>query len=145
MIWPIVNSYGVALDPIAELRQLNREMNQLFGRRGGQAVAGTALNVWAQEDKAVAMATIPGLAAKDLSITVEGRLLVIEGERPSEEVGGTASTRRERATGHFQRQVRLPFEIAADQVSATCERGLVTITLPRSEQSKPRKIAVIPS
>lgn len=141
MIWPITSAFDIAADPFLELRRMQEEMNRLF-RSGPREVAGyPALNVRTREDGVEVIAAVPGLEPKDLSLTVEGRLLAIEGERKEEEATAPA-IRRERFAGRFSRQVRLPFDVDAGRVTAKYERGLVWITLPRSEQSKPRKIAV---
>lgn len=142
MTWPIAQRYEMGVDPFAELHRLHREVDQLLGGVAAAPVAGPALNVWASETEATAILAAPDVAAADLSITVEGRVLVVEGERKPEADMAANSARQERATGKFRREVRLPFEVAADQVKARYERGFLTITLPRSEQSKPRRISI---
>lgn len=142
MTWPITQRYEMGLDPFAELHRLHREVDQLFGTAGEPRVDGPVLNVWASESEATVVLAAPDVAAADLSITVEGRVLAVEGERKPEAGLDANSARQERTTGKFRREVRLPFEVAAEQVTARYERGWVTITLPRSEQSKPRRISI---
>ena len=142
MIWPIVSRYELGSDPFAELHRLHREVNRLFDARLESGTQVPALNVWATEDRAFVVGAIPDIEPKDLSITVEGRVLQVEGERKPEPGVGDGAARQERQAGRFRREVRLPFDVAVDQVAARYDRGLVTIELPRSEQSKPRRIAV---
>lgn len=142
MTWPVIQHCEMRLDPFAELHRLHREVDHLFGGATARLPAGPALNVWASETEATVVLAAPDVAAADLAITVEGRVLVVEGERKPEAGLDADSARRERTTGKFRREVRLPFEVAADQVTARYERGWVTITLPRSEQSKPRRISI---
>lgn len=141
MIWPMMN-YELGFDPLGELHRMQREVNRLFNERAHRGAGAAAVNVWTTDDQATVVLAAPDLEAKDLALTVEGRSLLIEGERKAENVPEQTPGRVERETGRFQRQVRLPFDVAIDQVKATCSRGLVTITLPRSEQSKPRRITV---
>lgn len=141
MIWPMVSGFDVVADPFAELHRMNREMNRLLNGGGRQPGVYPALNVWTKDDAAQVVASVPGLKPEELSITVEERILCIEGERKPGAVEGE-HLRQERFLGRFSRQVRLPFEVEADRVTAKYERGLVLITLPRREDSKPRKIAV---
>ena len=142
MSWPIAQRYEMGVDPFAELHRLHREVDHLLSGAVARPVAGPALNVWASETEATAILAAPDVAAADLSITVEGRVLAVEGERKPETGLDANSARQERTTGKFRREVRLPFEVAADQVKARYERGFLTITLPRSEQSKPRRINI---
>ena len=142
MTWSTVSSCGLGHDPLAELQRWHREVDQLFGSRTLDGAGAMALNVWAGKDHVEVVAAVPDIEATALGITVEGGLLAIEGARKPEAGVDADTARRERAAGAFRREVRLPFEVDADRVTARYERGLVTITLPRSEQSKPRRIAV---
>lgn len=142
MTWPMIQRCEMGMDPFAELHRLHREVDHLLNGAAARPVAGPALNVWASEKEATVVLAAPDVAAADLNITVEGRVLAVEGERKPEAGLDANSARQERTTGKFRREVRLPFEVAAEQVTARYERGWVTITLPRSEQSKPRRISI---
>ena len=141
MIWPIVSALEMVHDPVMELQRMHREMDRLLhgGYRGDAGYP--AMNVWAKDDAAQVVAAVPGLKPEDLSLTVEARILAIEGERKAE-AAADGTVRSERPAGRFSRRVRLPFDVDGARVTARYDRGLVTITLPRSEDSKPRKIAV---
>ena len=91
----------------------------------------------------VVTAELPGVSPDDVEISVVGETLTIHGDRKSEEVDEKATYhRQERACGQFNRSIELPFMVESDKVSAKLEKGLLTITLPRAEQDKPRRISV---
>ena len=86
---------------------------------------------------------LPGVDPKSVDLSVVGHVLTLQGER-TEEPGVKAEEyhRRERATGKFARSVRLPFEVESDKVHARFENGVLRVTLPRKESTKPRRIAI---
>ena len=104
------------------------------------------VNVWIGEDEAVLTAEIPGIDPQKLDISVKNASITIRGSRDNDK--GTKGNeeqqylRRERATGNFVRTFTLPFEVNADKVQAEYRRGILELTLPRSEQEKPKKIEV---
>lgn len=131
--------------PFDELRSLQREMNRLFdGYEGGTSMYRfPALNVWGNEENVVVTAELPGLEIEDLDICVVNNQLTIKGERRNDKPAEDAVChRKERSDGAFVRTVRLPYAIENDQVEAKYERGVLTVTLPRHEQTKPRQIEI---
>ena len=102
-----------------------------------------ALNVTEDADNLYVRAELPGVKAESLELSVvEGRLLV-RGERKTEVEDKSASYhRREREAGFFRRTIALPARVASDRVSAAMKEGVLTITLPKAEEAKPRKITV---
>jgi HSP20 family protein len=141
MIWPLVSAFDVTTDPFGELQRLQREVGRIFHEGTRWAAEFPALNVSSSDEEASVTAAVPGLRPEDLSLTVEGRVLSVEGERKPE-TPNDLPARRERFVGKFSRQIRLPFDVAADRVTAKYANGLVHITLPRREESKPRRISV---
>jgi HSP20 family protein len=131
-----------------ELERLRREMNQFTGdwpRRAGWDVAPgyPAMNVWTTEDNALVTAELPGVNLEDIDISVEDEMLSVRGDRQPEALEeGTTYHRRERRHGPFVRTFRLPFRVAADAVEANYQKGVLSITLPRAEADKPRKIEI---
>jgi HSP20 family protein len=86
---------------------------------------------------------MPGIAAKDLSISAVRNRVSIAGKReipPENE--HVSYHRKERAQGEFNRTVTLPSELAADKVDARYSDGILTLTLPKAEEAKPRQITV---
>ena len=134
-----------AWSPFGELRSLQREMNRLFdGYDGGATVSRfPALNVWGNSDRVVVMAELPGLDAKDLDISVVNNQLTIKGDRKSDKPAEDAVCHRcERDYGKFVRTVRLPFAVENGKVSAQYENGVLTVSMPRHEATKPKRIEI---
>ena len=132
-----------------ELESLQADMNRLLseedaGRYGRRARAAyPPLNVWSSQDGLVVEAEIPGMDPKDVEISVDGDELSlrgkVNGQAPAE---GEVALRRERPSGEFQRTLQLPFRAHAGGVKATCKNGILRISVPKSEEEKPRKIAI---
>jgi HSP20 family protein len=101
------------------------------------------MNVWTSEDNAIVTAELPGVNLADIDISVENELLSVRGDRQPDELeeGGTYH-RRERRHGSFVRTFRLPFRVAANEVQASYQNGVLSIVLPRAEADKPRRIAI---
>jgi len=101
------------------------------------------VNVWMGEDEAVLTAEIPGIDPDKLDISVKNASVTIRGSRDNnEDAEERQYLRRERAAGNFVRTFTLPFEVDADKVQAEYRRGILELTLPRSEKEKPKKIEV---
>ena len=102
-----------------------------------------ALNVWVGEDDAVVTAEIPGVVPDSLDISVADETLTIKGERPEPKLADNATRhRQERSYGSFTRTITLPYRVEAGKVKASYERGILSVSLPRAEVDKPRKITV---
>jgi len=85
-------------------------------------------------------AELPGMDAKEIDITVTGDLLTIKGEKKEEK--GQNFHRRERRYGSFSRSFRLPVEVKAASINAGYKDGVLTVTLPKAEAEKARRIEV---
>jgi HSP20 family protein len=82
---------------------------------------------------------LPGLAKKDIDISLNRDVLVIKGEKKSEkEESGKHYHRREGRYGTFYRSIRLPGEVNEEKIDATFKDGILTITLPKTEETKKR-------
>jgi len=134
--------------PIDEVDRLRQEVDNLFG----SFLSGTessfsrvypALNLSEKDNTLYVRAELPGVKPEDLDISVvEGRLL-IGGERKIDVVEQKASYhRREREAGFFRRTIGLPVKVDTSMVAANMKNGVLTITLPKSEEAKPKKITV---
>ena len=138
------------LRPVTAFRdEMDRLFEGFFGpvgaavdRAGAPARTFPALNVWEQGDNLYAEAELPGLKNEDVEVSVVGNQLTIQGKRSTAADEGAAFHRRERGEGEFTRVVRLPVEINADKVQAAMRDGVLLVTLPKAEASKPRKIQV---
>ena len=102
-----------------------------------------ALDVYEDKDNFVVHTELPGLKREDIEVTLEDSVLVISGERKAEEKRNEGKIRRqERFYGKFQRALTLPAPVAADKVKAQYKDGVLTVTVPKAEEAKPRKIDV---
>jgi len=102
-----------------------------------------ALDVFEDEQKFTVQVELPGLKKEDFDISLHGDVLTISGERKSEkEAGEGESFRRERFFGSFSRSVTLTAPVKADEVAANYQDGVLTVTLPKAEEAKPKKIQV---
>mgnify|MGYP003960436027 CR=1 FL=1 len=133
-----------ARDQFCDFRHIQEQMNRLVaGARLSGSSEHPPLNVWSNQEELVVQAELPGFAAADIDISVVQQTLTVSGSRKPEELKeGESFHRRERWTGQFERSLKLPFEVASDGVEAEFKSGVLSIRLPRAEESKPKKIAV---
>jgi len=132
-------------NPFDELHSLQREMNRLFNGYDERTTLSRfpALNIWGDQEKMVVTAELPGMEPENIDIHVVENQLTLKGERPSDEPAEDAVCHRcERDAGTFTRTIRLPFAIESDKVTATYTNGILTLTLPRLEASKPKQIEI---
>ena len=148
MLFRPVRRYA-ARSPWAEMERVHRDVNRLYYDRFSQAggrvgpASYPVMNIWSNEDGVVVTAELPGVDAEDIDISVVGDTLTLSGSRPADELeDGETYHRRERSFGEFNRSFQLPFRIEADQIEATFEKGVLHMSVPRSEADKPKKIDV---
>ncbi len=137
--------------PARELSTLRREMDRLFedfmGEKGGfLPEAGNwvpAVDVSETEDNILVKAEIPGMDSKDIDVTVQGDILLIKGEKKEEKETKEENFHRiERRRGTFARSIRIPVPVDADNITAKYDKGVLTVTLPKKEESKAKQITV---
>jgi HSP20 family protein len=130
----------------SEFNRLHQELNKLFSRgmqRGNGAEIFPPFNIWQDQDTLILEAELPGLNMEALEIFVDGEnQLTLKGQRSTEEKPNGAWHRRERSFGEFRRTIELPNLVDADKVEASLKNGVLTITMPKKEEVKPRKIEV---
>jgi len=118
-----------------------REMDNLLNARFfGCDCAWPAVDMRETDDSVIVEMDLPGVRAGDVGVTFDDGVLVIEGERKLEEMNGAA--RRERMSGKFRRSFRFSLPIDAENIKAVIEHGVLTVTLPKAENARPRKIEV---
>jgi HSP20 family protein len=101
------------------------------------------MNVWTSEDGVVIDCELPGANPEDLEISVQGDELTLKGKvNAVEPAEGDTFHRRERPRGEFTRTLELPFRANTDAVKANYKNGILRLAVPRSEEEKPRKIAI---
>jgi len=135
--------------PFAELENMRRQMDRLFGayhdRPVGRAGAGVfpSVNITEDMDAYYVSAELPGVKSADLELNVTANQLTMAGERKiSEEAADVRYHRREREAGRFSRAIAMPGDVDADHVKAKLADGVLTVTVPKAEKAKPRQITV---
>lgn len=102
-----------------------------------------ALDVSENDDAFMVEAALPGIDPDELDITLEDNILTIQGETKAErEVEESRYHLRERRFGRFSRSLQLPTAINADAVEAEYKNGVLTLTIPKAEEVKPKRIAI---
>jgi HSP20 family protein len=101
-----------------------------------------ALDLYHNADNIIALVELPGMRKEDIEISLHDGTLIISGERKSESVEGEKAERTERVTGKFRRSITLPARVESDKVNATYKDGILTVTLPKAEEAKPKQIQV---
>jgi HSP20 family protein len=125
------------------MRAIQRELNRMLNGASGAGEAFPPVNIRADAEKTIITAEVPGIDPADINIAVAGDHVTIEGEiKEAAAPEGAVWHRRERAAGKFSRALRLPYEADQAKVTARTLNGVLTLTLPRAEQSKPKKITV---
>ncbi len=104
-----------------------------------RSVAYPPINIGEDDNNLYVRCEIPGMAIADLDLTLTDSSLVIKGERKSER---GKYYRQERPTGVFQRLVNIQAAIARDRVTASMRDGLLEVVLPKSDESRPKKISI---
>lgn len=135
--------------PVGNALSLREAMNQLFQDSfvapfGSlpQTAGSMPVDVYEADDAFVVKAFMPGLTADDLDISVQERTVTINGQPEAEELNGMRPLLKERRFGTFTRTFTLPVPVEADQVQAELANGVLSLTLPKSETARPRKIQI---
>jgi HSP20 family protein len=126
------------------LSDLSAELEQLFGS-SARLLNGwaPAVDLYEDKDNFTVKAELPGLKREDIGVSLEDDTLVISGERKAEQKSDEAETHRvERFFGRFQRTIVLPASVQADKIAAQYKDGVLTVTLPKSEEAKPKQIEI---
>jgi len=125
------------------------DFNQLFGRRLSSeditSAWSPAVDVRETNDELTMLVELPGLDTKEVSVSVEKNVLTISGEKKKMFEEGDDDSKYhvvERYYGRFERSFRLPQTVSADKVDARLKDGVLAISLPKVEATKPRKIEV---
>ena len=145
------------MEPVREMMTLRDAMDRLFDdaftrpffsiRDGGSTGSAPAIDVYQTEDEVVVKAALPGIKADKVQINVSNDttapVVTIKGEmKHQEEVKDKSWHIREHRWGAFERSIMLPTGVISDRAKADFENGLLTITLPKSEEVKPRTITI---
>jgi HSP20 family protein len=142
----------VRWEPLRELNSLQSEMNRLFDTVFEQPSGGSrnvmrrwmpAMDLVESGDHFVLRADLPGMSQEDVNIEFEDGTLTISGERKAEHGEEKEGYHRvERSFGAFSRSLTLPQGVDADAVTASFDRGVLEVRVPKPEERRPRRIEI---
>jgi HSP20 family protein len=141
-------NYITRRNPFRDLLDMRDSMDRLLERDFSERSFfksdwDLALDVAEKSDEFVVKASIPGINPDDLEITYNNNVLTIKGEVHGEnEEKDTKYHLQERWSGNFSRSISLPGGVKADDIQAAYQAGVLTLHLPKTEELKPRRIAV---
>jgi HSP20 family protein len=131
-------------DTFSLMDAFERQMTRGFydGGRAPQRRGGSSADLALRDegDKLTLTASLPGFSKNDVDVSLEGDVLTLKAERKLEIPKDYKLVRRERETFEFTRQLELGVPVQADAVEATFEDGVLTVSLPKAPEAKPRKI-----
>ena len=133
-------------DLLTSQREYVRLLKEAFSPMSGETEVSTRswappVDIYETEDAIVLKAELPGIDPKDVEVRVEDNTLYLKGERNYEkEVNEQNYHRIERSYGSFARSFSLPNSISAEKVKAEYKDGLLTLTMPKREEAKPKTI-----
>ena len=139
----------IRFEPMREMVTLREAMDRLFDdaftpsmhTTGGWQIP--AVDLYQTDDEIVVKASLPGLKSDDVQISITGDMLTLKGEfKQEEDKKEKAYHLREQRYGAFERTFALPTDVVADKAKAEFENGILTITLPKAEEVKPKMITV---
>lgn len=134
-------------EPMREMITLREAMDRLFNdaftrpmNSGWQA---PAIDMYQTDGEIIVKASLPGIKPDDVQISVTGEVLTIKGDtKQDEETKEKAYHIREQRWGSFERIIMLPIDVVADKAKADFEDGILTISLPKKEEVRPKMITV---
>jgi HSP20 family protein len=134
----------------SDLFGTRREIDRVFDRFFGQAdsMVGPwvpAVDVRETKDALEVVAELPGMRPEEVEVNIENNVLSISGEKKQELTDGDGERQYhviERRSGRFERSFTLPRTVDSDRISARFDHGVLTVTLPKADAAKPRKVEV---
>jgi len=137
-------------EPAREMMTLREAMDRLFDDAFTRPLSLNnsnwsvpAVDMYQTDNEVVVKVALPGIKADDVQINVTGEVLTLKGEtKHEEEKQEKAYHLREQRWGTFERSIVLPTEVVADKAKADFENGVLTITLPKAEEVKPKSISI---
>jgi HSP20 family protein len=141
---------AVRKEPVANNLTLRDAMDRLINDSFVQpfwpfdgAVGAFSLDMYETDEAVVVKAAIPGIKPEDINITISRDVLTIQGEtKQEEETKKPTYYVRERQYGTFSRTLNLPTTVVADKANAEFEHGILTLSIPKAEEAKPKVVTV---
>ena len=138
-------------EPFRDLTTMRKDVDRLFDEFFSMPAAARPdwglpmVDMYQTENDIVVKATLPGLEPEDLDIQITGDLLTLRGEVKQETVDeGAKFHLREHRYQSFSRSLTLPAAVVADKANAEMKNGMLTLTMPKAEEAKPKVITVKP-
>ncbi len=139
-----------AWSPFRDLVNMQRELGRVFDNLFSDTEGNIMVSDWAprvdvmeNQDSYTIKAELPGVNKNDVKITLHENVLSIRGEKKQEKEEKDLNFHRvERSYGSFERQFALPTGVKSEKIDASYRDGILTITLPKVEEAKPREIEV---
>lgn len=143
-----------SLSPFRRMSTLRDEIDNIFDRALGQLFESPgqtqlmggwvpAVDLYEDKDNLTVKCELPGMKKEDIDISLHEGFLTISGERKHEEKKQEGEVyRTERYEGRFSRSLALPSKVDAEKINATYIDGVLTVTLPKAEEAKPKQIQV---
>jgi HSP20 family protein len=142
-------------DPIRELAALQNRLNQAFdstfarpSRNDEELFTGTwapPVDIMETKDKTILKAELPGFSEDQIQVRFEDGVLSLEGERKFEKNNGDENYHRvERSYGKFVRSFTIPSNVDNEHISAAFDNGVLTVELPKREETRPKQIKITP-
>jgi HSP20 family protein len=133
--------------PFRNLADLQSERNRMFDGVFDRPVTERAwaarCDLWETKDELVVAFDLPGVNEKDVNVSITGDLLTLRGERRRPDGAQDVTYHHvERAHGKFERSIQVPIPVQPDKVKASYRDGVLSVTLPKVEEVKPREIKI---
>ena len=136
-------------EPAREMMTLREAMDHLFDDAFTRPLSirdswsAPPIDMYQTDDEVIVKAAMPGIKADEVQINITGDVLTLKGEvKHEEEKNDKAWHIREQRWGSFQRSMALPTNVVSDKAKAEFENGILTITLPKAEEVKPKTITI---
>src|SRR6185295_1261015 len=132
-------------NPIREMLAMQTALDRMFDdtRRGGfDSGSALALDVHEDDQNYHVVTSLPGVKPDNINVSLHDGVLTITGEIPEETRENTQTLMRERSYGKFSRSIRLPMAVDSNKVEASFDNGVLTLTLPKTEEAQPKQIPV---
>ena len=139
-------------DPFAEMADLHRQMDHIFGEFFGrtplpmaatEAIWSPLVDIHETKESLLLQVELPGAKQEEIQVSIEGDVLTLKGERNLEaDVREDQYHRIERSYGRFERSILLPSVVDSSRVKATYRDGVLEIQLPKKEEARPKEIKV---
>ena len=142
----------VRWEPFREMMSLRQAMDRLFEdsfvrlpHLTGNGAGELPIDMYQDKNNLVVKAALPGVKPEEVEVTIDGDILTIKGEHAEEkETKENDYLYRERYQGTFSRAVTIPVKVKGDKAEATFEEGVLTLTIPKADEIKPKQIKVKP-